>query len=36
MALHRILKDKAESLIFDMEEYSLKLIDLIESSNSKE
>ena len=35
MAIHRILKDKAESLIFDMEEYSLKLIDLIESSNSK-
>jgi biopolymer transport protein ExbB len=36
MALHRILKDKAESLIFDMEEYSLELIDLIESSNIKE
>jgi len=36
MALHRILKDKAESLIFDMEEYSLKLIDLIESSNSRQ
>jgi biopolymer transport protein ExbB len=36
MALHRILKDKAESLIFDMEEYSLKLIDIIEGSNSKQ
>lgn len=36
MALHRVLKDKAESLIFDMEEYSLKLIDIIEGSNSKQ
>jgi len=36
MALHRILKDKAESLIFEMEEYSIKLIELIENSNTRE
>jgi biopolymer transport protein ExbB len=36
MACHRILKDKAESLIFEMEEYSMKLIELIEDSSTKE
>jgi len=36
MAFHRILKDKAESLIYEMEEYSLKLIELIEDSTAKE
>jgi biopolymer transport protein ExbB len=36
MAFHRILKDKAESLIYEMEESSLKLIELIEDSGTKE
>jgi biopolymer transport protein ExbB len=36
MACHRILKDKAESLIFDMEEYSIRLIELIENTNTQE
>ena len=36
MACHRILKDKAESFIFEMEEYSMKLIELIEDSSTKE
>ena len=36
MAFHRILKDKASSLIYEMEESSLKLIELIEDSNTKE
>lgn len=36
MACHRILKDKASSLIYEMEESSLKLIELIEDSHSKE
>ena len=36
MACHRILKDKASSLIYEMEESSLKLIELIEESNTKE
>ena len=36
MACHRILKDKAESLIFEMEEYSINLIEIMESSNKKE
>lgn len=36
MAFHRILKDKASSLIYEMEESSLKLIELIEDSHSKE
>jgi biopolymer transport protein ExbB len=35
MACHRILKDKAESLIYEMEESSLKLIELIEDANDK-
>jgi len=36
MAFHRILKDKAELLIYEMEESSLKLIELIEESSKKE
>jgi biopolymer transport protein ExbB len=36
MAFHRILKDKAELLIYEMEESSLKLIELIEESSTKE
>jgi len=36
MAFHRILKDKAELLIYEMEESSLKLIELIEDSSTKE
>jgi hypothetical protein len=36
MAFHRILKDKASSLIYEMEESSLKLIELIEDSHSSE
>ena len=36
MAFHRILKDKASSLIYEMEESSIKLIELIEDSHSKE
>jgi len=35
MACHRILKDKAESLIFEMEEYSINLIELMESSEKQ-
>lgn len=35
MACHRILKDKAESLIFEMEEYCINLIELMESSDNK-
>ncbi|MBN1626630.1 MAG: MotA/TolQ/ExbB proton channel family protein [Deltaproteobacteria bacterium] len=30
LACHRILKDKAESLIFEMEEYCINLIELME------
>lgn len=33
MACHRILKDKAESLIFEMEEYCINLIELMEGSD---
>jgi len=36
MAIHRILKDKAESLIYEMEESSLNLIELMEDTNTKE
>ena len=32
---YRILKDKAESLIFEMEESSIKLIEIMESTNSQ-
>lgn len=35
MACHRILKDKAEALIFEMEEYCINLIDLMESSDKQ-
>jgi len=35
MACHRILKDKAESLIFEMEEYCINLIELMESSDKQ-
>ena len=36
MACHRILKDKASSLIYEMEESSLKLIELIEDSQTRD
>ena len=36
LVCHRILKDKAESLIFEMEENSIKIIEIIENSASKE
>lgn len=36
MACHRILKDKAGSLIFEMEEYSINLIEIMENSKKKE
>jgi biopolymer transport protein ExbB len=35
MACHRILKDKAESLIFEMEEYCIDLIELMENSDKQ-
>ncbi|MFH0845323.1 MAG: MotA/TolQ/ExbB proton channel family protein [Pseudomonadota bacterium] len=35
MVCHRILKDKAQSLIFEMEESSIRLIEIMESSISK-
>jgi len=34
MVCHRILKDKAQSLIFEMEESSIRLIEIMESSIS--
>ena len=36
LVCHRILKDKAESLIFEMEENSIKIIEIMENSASKE
>ena len=36
MACHRYLKDKAESVIFEMEESSIKLIELMEDSKTQE
>ena len=33
---YRILKDKAESLIFEMEECSIKIIEIMESTSSQE
>jgi len=36
MACHRFLKDKAESVIFEMEEHSIKLIELMEDSKIQE
>ena len=33
---YRILKDKAESLIFEMEESSIKIIEIMESTSSQE
>ena len=36
LVCHRILKDKAESLIFEMEENSIKIIEIIENSATKE
>ena len=35
LVCHRILKDKAESLIFEMEESSLKIIDIMENSGTQ-
>jgi len=32
---YRILKDKAESLIFEMEEHSIKIIEIMEESTNK-
>jgi biopolymer transport protein ExbB len=36
MAFHRFLKDKAESVIFDMEEHSIRLIELMEDAKTPE
>ncbi|PKN23804.1 MAG: MotA/TolQ/ExbB proton channel family protein [Deltaproteobacteria bacterium HGW-Deltaproteobacteria-21] len=36
LVCHRILKDKAESLIFDMEENSLKLIETIQKHGAQD
>ena len=35
LVCHRILKDKAESLIFDMEENSLRLIEILQTQTEK-
>ena len=35
LVCHRILKDKAESLVFEMEENSIKIIEIIESYNAQ-
>jgi len=35
MACHRFLKDKAESVIFDMEEHSIRLVELMEDSRTE-
>ena len=35
LVCHRILKDKAESLVFEMEENSIKLIEIMESYNAQ-
>jgi len=35
MAFHRMLKDKAESVIFDMEEHSIRLIELMEDTRTQ-
>ena len=36
LVCYRILKDKAESLIFEMEESSIKIIEIMESFNTQE
>lgn len=36
LVIHRILKDKAESLIFEMEENSLKLVETIQKYGTQE
>jgi len=36
LVCYRILKDKAEALIFEMEENSLKIIEIIENSSKQE
>ncbi len=36
LVCHRILKDKAESLIFEMEENSLKIIDIMENFGTQD
>jgi len=35
LVCHRVVKDKAESLIFEMEENSIKLIELMENTNQQ-
>ena len=35
LVCHRILKDKAESLVFEMEENSIKIIEIMESYNAQ-
>jgi biopolymer transport protein ExbB len=35
LVCHRILKDKAESLVFEMEENSIKMIEIIEKYNTQ-
>ncbi|MFH1489248.1 MAG: MotA/TolQ/ExbB proton channel family protein, partial [Pseudomonadota bacterium] len=34
LVCHRILKDKAESLVFEMEENSIKMIEIMENYNA--
>lgn len=36
LVCHRIIRDKAESLIFEMEENSLKIIDIMENYNKQD
>jgi len=36
LVCYRILKDKAEALIFEMEENSLKMIEILEEANKQE
>jgi biopolymer transport protein ExbB len=36
MVCHRFIKDKARSLIFEMEESSIRLLELVEASRDRE
>ena len=36
MVCHRFLRDRAESLVFEMEESSIRLLDLVEASRDRE
>jgi biopolymer transport protein ExbB len=36
LVCHRIIRDKAESLIFEMEENSLKIIEIMENYNKQD